>query len=108
MRRETCPQPVIVREDSGLIVPSRLTVSEVEEDAHLPPGRVLWRMELEFIVEMIPAHSWRTYAAIFGHSAESQSDNVSLFNALPLLPHMVRETECHSGDLPSSGTLHRV
>ena len=107
MRRENCPQPVTVRDCNGCVVPSRLTVSSLEEQGDLPAGRVLWRMELEFIAENIPAQSWQAYAATFGFSLESQSEEVALFDALPLLPLIVRETECHAGDLPLSGTMVR-
>lgn len=107
IRREMGSQPVAVRDYEGNIVPSRLTIDVITESENLPAGRVLWTMELEFVLEAIHAKSWMTFSAVFVSSPESRSKEASLFEQLPLLPLIVMETECHAGDLPLIGALTR-
>lgn len=108
MRREACPAPVTLRDSDGRIVPSHLNLSDITESANLPAGRVLWTMELEFIVESVPAGEWRTFAAVFGFSPESQSENVAFFETFALFSVPVIETNCHTGDLPLAGSINRL
>lgn len=99
--------PVVVRDAAGVVVPSRLTRSELIPDPNLPPEKLLWRMELEFLAAAVPASGYRAYAAVFAQSPESRSDDATLWNLPPPVPEtvFVRETECHPGDLPLSGLL---
>jgi hypothetical protein len=98
------PQSVTVWNTLGEVVPSRITVSETHADTTLPPDRVWWTLELEFVVEAIPAHGWTTVGATFGDSAGSRSDDPSFWEGLPLLSLSVVETDCHPGDLPLTGS----
>jgi hypothetical protein len=105
MRAEKCPQPVLVRDAEGTVLPSRLTRSDVSVAPHLPPGRVLWAMELEFVIPALPGRSYQTFAAAFDVCIVSLAEERALFDAAALLPFPVIETECRSGDLPLAGLL---
>ena len=99
-------RPVLIRDISGAIVPSRLTVSDLITDVPpLPPDRILWRMELEFIVADLPARSWQAYSSIFAAAPESRSSDANFWQEQrPPTPEIrVVETDCHDGDLPLIG-----
>jgi hypothetical protein len=98
------PQPVTVWNASGDVVPSRVTVSETRADASLPPDRIWWTLELEFVVDAVPPQGWTTVGATFGHSPASRSDDASFWETFPLLSLTVVETDCHPGDLPLTGS----
>jgi hypothetical protein len=104
-------RPVTVRDAHGAVVPSRFTVSEITPRAELPADKVLWTLELEFLA-VVPARGWRSYAATYGYSALSRSDDPDFWERRtpsPLdssLPRIqVVETLSHSGDLPVTFSL---
>jgi hypothetical protein len=104
-------RPVTVRDVHGTVVPSHFTVSELTSRADLPEDKVLWTLELEFLA-VVPARGWRSYAATYGYSAQSRSDDPdfwdrqtasSLVSSCPQV--QVVETLSHSGDLPATFSL---
>jgi hypothetical protein len=107
IRTDFGPRPVIVRDATGGIVPSHLTHSETAPRPGLPPDKVLWTMELEFIA-VAPARGWRTYAATFGYSPLSRADDAAFWqsrDAAVTSTLRVVETECHPGPLPATSSL---
>jgi hypothetical protein len=104
IRASVGAQPVTLWDTTGDIVPSRVTVSILREDASLPTGRVWWEMALEFAVT-VPARGWTTIGATFGEAEDSRADDAAFWETLPLLDCAVVETECHPGDLPLTGTF---
>jgi hypothetical protein len=104
-------RPVTVRDVHGMVVPSHLTVSELTPRADLPEDKVLWTLELEFLA-VVPARGWRSYAATYGYSAQSRSDDTDFWekqaavSPIASSPRMqVVETVGHSGDLPATFSL---
>jgi hypothetical protein len=105
VRATTGRRPVIIRNLSGEVVPCRFTVDDMIPDARLPEDRLLWRMELEFYADSVPAKGWRAFASQFGFSPESRLDDAAYWKTQP--PYAgeisVFETDCHDGDLPQNG-----
>jgi hypothetical protein len=104
IRAAVGPQPVTVWNAAGEVVPSRQTLSETRAEANLPPDRVWWTLELELVVDAVPAQGWTTLGAAFGSSPASRSDDEPFWETLPLLPLPITETDCHEGDLPLIGS----
>ena len=98
-------QPVTVCDEQGAVIPSRLTESSLTSHPDIPADRCLWSLTLEFVASNIPARGWRTYAAAFGASPESRSDDTAFWSTLPEADLPVFETDCHPGDLPLIGTF---
>jgi len=105
VRAEVGSRPVTVRDEAGAVVPSRIMAQSVTPDPALPPGRVLWSLTLEFAVDALPAHTGRAYAAVYADSPASRAGDVTFWEALPSLSLNVVETDCHSGDLPTTFPL---
>jgi len=104
-------RPVTVRDAHGAVVPSHFTVSEITPRADLPEDKVLWTLELEFLA-VVPARGWRSYAATYGYSALSRSDDPDFWERQTTSPLVssplqvqVVETLSHSGDLPATFSL---
>jgi hypothetical protein len=98
-------QPVVLRDAAGILVPSRLAKSRLEESPDLPAGRLLWTLSLEFRADSVPANGWRAYSAAYSKEPAALSPPAQNWqSALPLdLP--VYETDTHVGDLPLIGSF---
>jgi len=107
VRREVGPQPVLVRDPAGAVVPCRIVHERLEEDPDVAP-RVWWAFDLLLVLRDVPARGWRTYAATYG-PAPVLPDEAELWRAAIAsdvrLP--VAETGCHPGDLPATHSLYK-
>ena len=104
------PQPVTVRDEAGRAVPSRLGGERLDEDTVLPPGKLWWTFDIEFLVSDIPALGWRSYAATYGRPPDSAGVDEATWKAAAQRgpgggPLPAYETDCHPGDLPATGSL---
>jgi len=108
IRREVGPQPVLVRDAAGEIVPCRLVNERLEEDADIAP-KLWWAFDLLLVLRDVPALGWRAYAATYGQ-ATPVPDEEALWRAAlaSVLRLPVAETGCHAGDLPATGSLDNL
>jgi hypothetical protein len=109
IRTAVGPRPITVRDASGTVVPSRLIASLLTPRENLPPDKVLWTMELEFVA-VVPARGWRSYSSTFGYTPLSRAGDADYWQqqtvaVLSSPPPRVVETECHPGDLPATYSL---
>ena len=104
IRREAGPQPVLVHNAAGEIVPCRLVNERLEEDPEIAP-RLWWAFDLLLALRDVPALGWRAYAATYGQPPPVP-DEAALWRAALAsgLRLPVAETGCHPGDLPAAGS----
>jgi hypothetical protein len=105
IQREAGPQPVLVRDAAGEIVPCRLIDERLEEDPAIAP-KLWWAFDLLLALRDVPALGWRAYAATYGQPPPVPDEESLWRAALAGGPGLlVAETGCHPGDLPATGSL---
>jgi hypothetical protein len=95
--------PVTVRDPLGRVVPSRLVTESL--GALEGDGRRRWTFDLEFLVDIVPAHAI-AYAAVFGAHPDSHvPDDAWEKRHAAAVPLVAVETQCQEGDLPNPFSL---